>query len=497
MASSELQQAGSKRSAFDFKAVAPAPIHRAARAWLGRLAGCALAMLTVSAPGQIAPARAQSADRTRDRNRAARETPVSRVFAQASPAVVNLSTTQIVTVRDPLDEIFNMPMFAPRRYQTHSVGSGFIIHPDGFLVTNAHVVAQAAECKALFADGRELPVEEVAIDRAHDIAVMRVRAEQPLPALRLGRSDDLMPGETVVAIGNPMGLGHTVTTGIVSALNRELKFGRGVTYDGLIQIDAPINPGNSGGPLLNVLGEVVGVNSAIRGDAQNIGFAIPADRVRALLPELLDVERVRGVALGAKFEGQVGLTTLAGSTTDAAHGVRVRAVEPGSPAAKAGLAAGDVITEIDGTATHDYIDAFGVLRTAPTGRALPLRVLRDGKPRLMKLSLEPQSGIETQKVLWARFGLRLADLKADELKRLGMSRPLGLLVKDVQNGSPAARVGIAPGHVITMFGGWPVESLDKLAPLLAQVNRGDGIPFRVLQITAEGWSRDDVVVVAR
>ncbi len=494
---SEWQLANSQENACEFGVIAPCLIRRAAKARLGRLAGCALAVLTVFAPSLIASARAQSGERSRDENRAARQTPVSRVFAQASPAVVNLSTTQIVTVRDPLNEIFNMPMFAPRRYQTHSVGSGFIIHPDGFLVTNAHVVAQAAECKALFADGRELPVEEVAIDRAHDIAVMRVRAEGPLPSLRLGRSDDLMPGETVVAIGNPMGLGHTVTTGIVSALNRELKFGRGVTYDGLIQIDAPINPGNSGGPLLNVLGEVIGVNSAIRGDAQNIGFAIPADRVCALLPELLDVERVRGVTLGAKFEGQNGAMTAAGSAAGAPHGVRVRAVEPGSPAAKAGLAAGDVITEIDGTATRDYIDAFGVLRTAPTGRALPLRVLRDGRAQQVKLALEPQSGIETQQVLWARFGLRLADLKPDEQKRLGMSRALGLLVKDVQNGSPAARVGIAPGHVITMFGGWPVESLEKLAPLLAQVNRGDGIPFRVLQITAEGWSRDDVIVAAR
>jgi serine protease Do len=425
-----------------------------------------------------------------DNSRAVRMTPIAKVFQEASPAVVNLSTTQIVTVRDPfmsmLDEVFER---APRsrQYQTHSVGSGFLIHQDGYIVTNAHVVFQAAEIKAVFADGKELTAEQIAIDREHDLAVLKVDAPKPLPHLRVGHSDDLMPGETVIAIGNPFGFQNTVTAGIISALNRELKFSNNVTYSGLIQTDASINPGNSGGPLLNVLGELIGINCAIRGDAQNIGFAIPIDRLHELLPEMLDIQRLRHVDFGLHFDG---------TRPSSRKGVVVKSVDKDSSAALAGLAPGDVVTAIDGAPTNNFVQVFSMLRSAPVGAKLAFTVNRGTETKSIRLAIAEPKGIDSQKVMLARFGISVEDLTPDDLKRIGMKRPGGLMVREVRRGSIAAREGLSSGDIITMFGGWPVSSLSGLGQLLEQVESGDGIPFRVLRISGENWSRFDVVLRA-
>src|SRR5262249_28501433 len=178
---------------------------------------------------------------------------------------------------------------------------------------------------------------------------------------------DLMPGETVIAIGNPLGFRHTITTGIISALDRELSFSANVVYKGLIQTDASINPGNSGGPLLNILGELIGINTAIRGDAQNIGFAIPVDRLHELLPDMLDITRLRRVDFGLKFDGKRGN----------GKGVLIKGVEAESAAAKAGLKSGDVLTAIDGAPIQDFVQAFSILRTVPVGKNLAFSVNRD------------------------------------------------------------------------------------------------------------------------
>jgi serine protease Do len=311
--------------------------------------------------------------------RAERVTPVVRVFKECSPAVVNLSTTAVVTVQprvgipDIFNEMFDFPTIRPRSYTTHSVGSGFLIHENGYLVTNAHVVERAAECKAVFADGTELSAVAVASDPGTDLAVLKVDASKPLPFLRMGKSDDLMPGESVIAIGNPLGYQHTVTSGVISALNRELRFSHDRVYSGLIQTDASINPGNSGGPLLNIFGELIGVNTAIRGDAQNIGFAIPVDRLHDLLPTILDLERLRRVDFGLHFDSD--------GANGSVSGVRVKSVDPDSPAARAGVQVGDIVTAIDGRPTPEFMDAFGILSGAKTGRRLNLEVAREGGAR--------------------------------------------------------------------------------------------------------------------
>jgi serine protease Do len=253
-----------------------------------------------------------------------------------------------------------------QEYRRTSIGSGFVLHPDGYIVTNAHVVARTTDRKAIFADGSEYDAQLLAIDTNRDLAVLKISADHSLPALALGRSDDLMIGETVIAIGNPLGYQHTVTAGIVSAVNRDLEFGPDQTFKGLLQTDASINPGNSGGPLLNVLGELIGINTAVRSDAQNIGFAIPVDQLRELLPELLDIER--------RYDISVGMTI---GNLDAP---RVISVQDGSPAHDAGIQPGDVLTRVDDDRITQGVDYYIDLIGRKAGSTIRLACLRGNKP---------------------------------------------------------------------------------------------------------------------
>jgi serine protease Do len=451
-------------------------------------AGAAEAMGAPPLPG-VAGGIAQ--DNTRQ---AQRTTPTVRVFQQASPAVVNLSTTKIVKLTSPFhggglfDDVFNFPSRrGPRSYKTHSVGSGFLIHADGYIVTNAHVVDQAAECEVIFADGTKLEAMEVAIDRRSDLAVLKVKAKRPLPYLTLGRSDDLMQGETVIAIGNPLGYAHTITTGIVSALDRELRFDQDLVYSGLIQTDASINPGNSGGPLLNILGELIGINTAIRGDAQNIGFAIPVNKLHEKLPEMLDIERIRRVAFGVHFEGP-------GGGTD--KGVRIGRVTPETPAAAAGVRAGDVLLAIDNRPTPTFVEAFGLLARTPPAHSVKLDLLRTGgKRESVEVMLAAIPKQDAGLLMKKRFGIGVREISKADLKRLGLRRQIGLIVTSVERAA-AARSGPAEGDIVTKFGGWPVSTLDDLAHLLDQVKRGDRIRIQLFRIHGDHYVRFEIVLEA-
>lgn len=420
--------------------------------------------------------------RADDDRQARRVTPVVVAFRKAKPAVVNISTTRVVTYQRSFgfdgmfDDIFGRPSpGGSRQYKTTSVGSGFVIHRDGYVVTNAHVVARTTERKIGFVDGAERPADVVAIDTENDLAILKVDTDKPLPFLKLGRSDDLMQGETVIVVGNPLGYEHTVTTGVVSALNRELYFSENVVYRGLIQTDAPINPGNSGGPLLNVLGEPIGINTAIRGDAQNIGFAIPVDHIHRLLPQLLDIERLRRVSFGIGFGSDVNNNGVAG--------VWVDRVAPGSPAEAAGFRRGDIVTEIDGHPTPDFMEAFGVLDDAPTGKGLAFRVFRgDGHARAVELALAEVPKPDGEKLMVDRLGIRIRELTRRERRELGLRRSGGLIVMEIQPGSQAASEGVEPGDVVTKIGGRPVGTLDHVGHLLETYDRGDIIPVGIIRI---------------
>ncbi len=431
-----------------------------------------------------------------DTGREARVTPAVRVFRDASPAVVNLSTTKIVTVQRSFggglfDDMFDFPMLRqPRQFKTQSVGSGFLIHRDGYLVTNAHVVDRAAEVKVTFADGTVLDAEEVAIDRTHDLAVLKLNARRSLPHLKLGRSDDLMPGETVVAIGNPLGLQHTVTTGVISALDRVLHFDNATDYKGLIQTDASINPGNSGGPLLNVLGELIGINTAIRGDAQNIGFAIPVDRLTELLPVMLDVERLKQAEFGIHFNGKPQRTGV--------KGVLVERVDPDSPAEKAGIKPGDLVTSIDNQPTPDFMQAFSLLDRTPIGQSMKIDIVRAGdETKSVEVPIAEIPKRDAAKLLARFFGLAVREMTPADLKLMGINRPIGLVVEGIEPTSEAAAQRMAPGDILTKFGGISVGDTQTLAHLVRQVNRGDRIPIQILRIRADSILRFELALEAQ
>lgn len=312
------------------------------------------------------------------------------------PAVVNISTKQVVKVRrqspfgDPrMDEFFS-PFFGgapPRERVRQSLGSGFIISADGYILTNNHVVDRAQDIKVALADGRILEATLVGKAPEIDIALIKVKAKA-LPFVRMGNSDKLEVGDWVLAIGNPFGLSHTVTAGIVSAKGRVIGIG---PFDDLIQTDAAINPGNSGGPLFNIAGEVVGINTVIIAKGQNLGFAVPSSMVQELLPSIKKKGRpdmgylgVKAQALNDELAAALGLPEPIGAL--------ITAVVKGSPAAKAGLRRGDVIMELDGKKVLDPSELPRMVAFGKIGKAVTLKILRQSKSLEIKavIALRPE-----------------------------------------------------------------------------------------------------------
>jgi S1-C subfamily serine protease len=274
-----------------------------------------------------------------------------------------------------------------RRGGRGGAGAGFLLTPDGYVVTNQHVVDAGDEVRATLDDGRELPAEKVGGDVATDLALLRVQAGG-LPCLALGSSAALRVGQVVIAIGNPQGLSHTVTTGVVSALGRSLRSRDGRLIEGVIQTDASLNPGNSGGPLLDTRGQVVGVNTAIVAGAQCLSFAVPSDTVRWVASELLRHGRVRRAWLGVAAQTvPLARRTVLHHGLMTASAVGVDEVTPGGPAAQAGVQAGDRIVGVDATPTEDVDALHRVLGGERIGRAVRLDLLRG--TRRMALDLVP------------------------------------------------------------------------------------------------------------
>jgi serine protease Do len=411
-----------------------------------------------------------------DRQR--RRSPVVEVFEQCRNAVVNVSTTRIQRVPTRRlfslwDDVFDFGQPTIRERRVHSVGSGAIIHEKGYIVTNAHVVAQTSDIRVIFADQRSVEAKIVSIDAEHDLAVLKVSSSTPLPCVKLGQSDDIMVGETVIAIGNPLELQHTVTSGIVSALNRDLHFRDDVAYRGLIQTDAAINPGNSGGPLLNVNAELIGINTAIRGDAQNVGFAIPVARLWALLPNMLDIERRQRVRFGLEVSGAEA---------------EVSAVQADSPAAQAGLRRGDRIVSFDGEPLRDGIDYYVHLLERAPGETIRLEFLRGEQSRDAKVMLQPIPPPDGQRLAWSTLGMELVPVPPTNRRRHRLPEDLGLIVRKLEHDGPVEHAGIVVGDVILRVNRLTVRSSDDLGLALEEVNPGERVLLEGLDSqTGEGW----------
>ena len=411
-----------------------------------------------------------------DTSLAQRRTPVVTVFEAAKDAVVNISSTQIVQVRSPLgmdrffEDIFDVPR-RQRQLKRTSVGSGFVLHSAGYIITNAHVVARSAEQKVIFADQREFDAVVVAIDHERDLAVLKIDPSERLMPLRLGRSTDLMVGETAIAIGNPLGYQHTVTAGVISALDRTLNVSSDLSFEGLIQTDASINPGNSGGPLLNVLGELIGINTAIRGDAQNIGFAIPVDQLRSVLPELLDVERRYRIFSGVRV-----------SATDPC---RIEAVEAGSPGEKASLRVGDIITSLAGQPIGSGIDFHIALIGRRPGDRLSVELRRGQKQRAASLELAERPRPDGATLLWQLFGIEAHPLTTKMARALGIRRITGLMVTRVDRGGPADQRGLQRGDIVIYLGRYQIGSLEDMGALLEGLRTDQIVRITILRVTGQ------------
>jgi serine protease Do len=284
-----------------------------------------------------------------------------------------------------------------------------------------------------------------------------------------------MIGETVIAIGNALGYEHTVTAGVVSSLGRDISASGELTFEGLIQTDASINPGNSGGPLLNVLGELIGVNTAIRADAENIGFAIPVDQLREVLPDLLDVERRYRIETGMKID----------------HFARPKVIEvtADSPAHEAGVEPGDVLVAIDGRPVREGIDFDIALINRKPGEKLPLRLERSGEPMRRTLTLGERPAPDADALAREKLGLEVDLLPERIIEQLGLSRGGALVVREVEYGGPGDASGIERGDVLLSLGRHYVASRDDLGQLLDTIEPGSVLPIRVLRIERRGPHR--------
>jgi serine protease Do len=385
-----------------------------------------------------------------------RRTPVVAVVEKISPAVVNISAESIVRAVDPFFGSF----FSQNR-RSQSLGSGLIVDPKGIVVTNAHVIEGASKITVTTLDGRELEAQVLGSDRDADLAVLKIQAQE-LPAIRLGTSADLMIGETVVAIGNPFSLSHTVTSGVLSAIGRTVPSESGERlFTDFLQTDASINPGNSGGPLANLAGDVIGINTSIISGAAGIGFAIPADRARRVVDDLLRFGELRPVWTGARLV-TVDPELASRYELPVRRGAMVLKVYPGSPAARAGLAERDVIVGIDGhPAVASREDVTTVLYSVPLETQVWLEVRRGD--RTLKVTLQ---GTRPP----AELGLTVLEQSVGIQVKPSAD---GLAIARVTPGSPAEKRGLRAGDALLGANGQEVKKPEELnREVLRGLDRG-------------------------
>ncbi|HWA92109.1 MAG TPA: DegQ family serine endoprotease [Rhizomicrobium sp.] len=443
------------------------------------------------------------------------------------PTVVNIATSQTlkqpggqaglpdIPPGSPLADLFKNFLGPERAKPRHvtSLGTGFIIDPSGFIVTNNHVIADAEHITATLNDGTVLPAKLVGRDEKTDLALLKVAPKKPLPAAKFGDSDHARVGDWVIAIGNPFGLGSTVTAGIVSARNRDINAG---PYDEFIQTDAPINRGNSGGPLFDVDGNVIGVNSQIyspSGGSVGIGFSIPSNLVRSVVAQLRQYGTARRGWIGVRI--QAVTTDLAeGLGLPSAMGALITDVSPKGPAAKAGIRNGDLVTSFDRKPVTDSRALPRIVADTPIGKAVPVDILRKGKKQTVKLTVAkladekpmhavakapPQAGpVQTAKPKSrvSQLGLSLAALDSDARVQFKLHGNVkGVVVTDVAPESPAAEKNLRAGDVIVQVQNQAVRTPDDVARQveadakagkkveLLLVNRGGDLTYVALKLS--------------
>jgi serine protease Do len=419
-------------------------------------------------------------------------TAFSDVVKVVSPVVVNISTSKIVE-RDtnPLSDLFDDQFFdfmephhKPKKWKERSLGSGVIVSPDGYILTNTHVVEKADEIMVTLSDQQNFKGKIIGSDPKTDIAVIKISI-QSLPAIKWGDSDKIQVGEFVLAFGNPYSLSNTVTMGIVSAVGRA---NVGIAdYEDFIQTDAAINPGNSGGPLVNIKGELIGINTAIfsrTGGYQGIGFAVPSNMAQSVMSQLISKGKVTRGWLGITIQNftpelarEFGLNKSTGAL--------VTEILKGSPAEKAGIKRGDIITEVDDKAVKNVETLRNIIAQSKVGSRIPLKVIRDGKPNLFTVTITELPQDKTQNIPGepdeklpaeenALAGFSVMNLTQEIAKQLDISKDeKGVIIVRVEPYSAAEEAGLKKGDVIQEINKKSIKNIQDFNYIISKVRKGD------------------------
>ena len=412
---------------------------------------------------------------------------------RVKPGVVNISTTKVVKgggrvfkhfsppsrERDPFRDFFGEDFFerffgeTPQRdYVQRSLGSGFIIDREGHIITNNHVIEGASEIRVRLSTDKEFDAEVIGRDSKTDLALIKIKSWSDLPVEELGDSDKLEIGEWVMAIGNPFGLSHTVTVGIVSAKGRVIGSG---PYDDFIQTDASINPGNSGGPLFNMQGEVVGINTAIVASGQGIGFAIPINVAKEIIPQLKKKGKVTRGGIGVYVQKLTpDLAKSFGLQEN--KGALVADVIPGGTAEAGGIRRGDVIVKFNGKNIDEMNELPRIVASTPVGKEVEVGIIRDGNPLTLKLKVgelkdEPLTAAPEKAKL--ELGMSVQEITPEIARQLRLSEAGGVVVSQVEPGSPADEAGVQQGDVIREVNGQMIGKLNDYRTAVSKVKKGE------------------------
>jgi len=399
------------------------------------------------------------------------------IAAKVSPAVVNISTTTTVRVpgspfrhffgpgqRDPFGDFFHRFFgdIPDREMKQQSLGSGFIIDREGYIITNNHVVAGADEIKVKLADGREFKAKVIGRDQKTDLALIKISSLfKDLPVLTLGDSDKIRVGDWVIAVGNPFGLEHTVTQGIISATGRVIGSG---PYDNFLQTDAPINPGNSGGPLVNLKGEVIGINTAIIASGQGIGFAIPGNMAKSVISQIREKGKVVRGWIGVSVQTITPEMAQAFGLKEA-KGALVAEVVPGGPAEEAGIKRGDVIISFDGRMINRMSDLPFTVAETPVGKTAEIKVIRDKKEQSLNITIAEMPAEKKVSSLMnapeGDLGITVDNITPGLRDEFKLKERSGVVITDVAQDSPAADAGLQAGDVIKEVNRVPVRNIEE------------------------------------
>ncbi len=414
----------------------------------------------------------------------------SALAKQVQPGVVNIRTVKTTKEGGPVFRHFfgnpfgNRDPFGEggpgREFKQRSLGSGFILDREGFIATNNHVVENADQIKVRLADEREFDAKVIGRDPKTDLALIQIEGAKDLSPLKMGDSERLEVGSWVLAVGSPFGLEQTVTAGIVSAKGRFIGAG---PYDDFIQTDASINPGNSGGPLLNMSGEVVGINTAIVAQGQGIGFAIPVNLAQNIVAQLKEHGSVTRGWMGVGIQDLTPELAQYYGLKDQ-KGVLVTQIFPGDPAEKAGIKTKDVIVAVDGKPVGTSRELSSAVAAMAVGREVPVKVLRDGKEQTVKVLLTERKDTEATAKSAApeteELGIRAADLNPETARRFGIDEnEKGVLIAAVKSGSKADQAGLQQGDIVKEVNRVAVQSVGELKSEFAKAKAGDAVPFLV------------------